>query len=50
VFITTIPNWGKPLNIFDAFERISRMIKQEFGEIARQIEEEGGTADYTAPW
>ena len=31
------------VNIFDTFERISRKIKQELGEIAKQIEAEGGT-------
>jgi nucleotide-binding universal stress UspA family protein len=32
------------VNIFDAFERISSKIKQELGEVAKQIEAEGGTA------
>jgi nucleotide-binding universal stress UspA family protein len=32
------------VNIFDTFEGISSKIKQEFGEIAKQIEAEGGTA------
>ena len=32
------------VNIFDAFERISGKIKQELGEIAKQIDAEGGTA------
>ena len=32
------------VNIFDAFERIPRKLKQELGEIAKQIEAEGGTA------
>jgi nucleotide-binding universal stress UspA family protein len=32
------------VNIFDAFDKISSKIKQEFGDIARQIEAEGGTA------
>jgi nucleotide-binding universal stress UspA family protein len=32
------------VNIFDTFERISSKIKQELGEIAKQIEAEGGTA------
>jgi len=32
------------VNIFDAFGRISSKIKKEFGEIAKQIEAEGGTA------
>ena len=32
------------VNIFDAFERIPSKIKQEFGEIAKRIAEEGGTA------
>ena len=32
------------VNIFDAFERISSKIKQELGEIAKEIEAEGGTA------
>jgi nucleotide-binding universal stress UspA family protein len=32
------------VNIFDAFERISNKIKQELGEVANQIEAEGGTA------
>src|ERR1041385_1181714 len=31
------------VNIFDTFERISSKIKQELGEIAKQIEAEGGT-------
>jgi nucleotide-binding universal stress UspA family protein len=31
------------VNIFDAFERISSKIKQELGEVAKQIEAEGGT-------
>jgi nucleotide-binding universal stress UspA family protein len=32
------------VNIFDTFERISKKIKQELGEVAKQIEAEGGTA------
>ena len=32
------------VNIFDTFERISSKIKQELGDIAKQIEAEGGTA------
>jgi nucleotide-binding universal stress UspA family protein len=35
------------VNVFDTFERIERIsskIKQELGEIAKQIEVEGGTA------
>jgi len=32
------------VNIFDAFERISSKIKQDLGEVAKQIEAEGGTA------
>jgi nucleotide-binding universal stress UspA family protein len=32
------------VNIFDAFERISSKIKEELGEVAKQIEAEGGTA------
>lgn len=32
------------VNIFDAFERMSNKIKQELGEVANQIEAEGGTA------
>ena len=32
------------VNIFDAFERISSKIKQELGDLAKQIEAEGGTA------
>ena len=32
------------VNIFDTFERISSKIKQELGEVAKQIEAEGGTA------
>jgi nucleotide-binding universal stress UspA family protein len=32
------------VNIFEAFERISSKIKQELGEVAKQIEAEGGTA------
>jgi nucleotide-binding universal stress UspA family protein len=32
------------VNILDAFERFPSKIKQELGEIARQIEAEGGTA------
>jgi nucleotide-binding universal stress UspA family protein len=31
------------VNIFDAFERISSKIKQELGEVAKQIEAEGVT-------
>jgi nucleotide-binding universal stress UspA family protein len=32
------------VNIFDAFERISSKVKQEIGELAKLVEEEGGTA------
>jgi nucleotide-binding universal stress UspA family protein len=32
------------VNIFDAFDRMSSNTKQEIGEIARQIEAQGGTA------
>jgi hypothetical protein len=32
------------VNIFDAFKRISGKIKQELGDVAKQIEAEGGTA------
>jgi nucleotide-binding universal stress UspA family protein len=32
------------VNIFDTFERVSSKIKQELGDIAKQIEAEGGTA------
>jgi nucleotide-binding universal stress UspA family protein len=32
------------LIVFDTFERISKKIKQELGEVAKQIEAEGGTA------